>query len=172
FPGNLAPSPIPQKAQHKPSKTTSRKQAKPNTMVWPFTYSSATGTSPQTSSNINPSTGDESSTVLLPTTGAPDDNPPPYTATPNANPLRRPPPLNLPVLNALRSKRCVLASTSPRRRQLISMLSLPNLQVVAPTFAENLPKSLTPFEYVAQTAEQKCVGVYAAQVDRDEKEAG
>lgn len=52
------------------------------------------------------------------------------------------------------------------------MLSLPNLQVVAPTFAENLPKSLTPFEYVAQTAEQKCVGVYAAQVDRDEKEAG
>ncbi|CAG8889504.1 unnamed protein product [Penicillium nalgiovense] len=62
-------------------------------------------------------------------------------------PLPRPPPLNLPVLNSLRSQRVILASQSPRRKQIMSFLGLPNIEIIPSNAAEDLPKSLGPFEY-------------------------
>ena len=59
----------------------------------------------------------------------PDEAPPSYeaaakpiTAPPKPPPLRAPLPLDLPVLNALRGKRVILASASPRRKQLLAQV--------------------------------------------------
>ncbi|KAF2751503.1 Maf-domain-containing protein [Sporormia fimetaria CBS 119925] len=86
----------------------------------------------------------------------------------------RPPiPLNLPALVALRGKRVVLASQSPRRRQLLSQartqIGLTNLDVVPSRFAEDLPKSLSPLEYVLETASIKAREVYRQEIDNTEK---
>lgn len=52
-------------------------------------------------------------------------NGPPSSA---AKPLPRGPfPLDIPVLNQLKGKRVILASASPRRKQLLSTVSLLNL---------------------------------------------
>lgn len=65
---------------------------------------------------------------------AEDLDPPPYDAAGGVavpiqekalikSPLPRPPfPLDLPVLNYLRNKRVILASGSPRRRQLLAQV--------------------------------------------------
>lgn len=75
---------------------------------------------------------------------------------------RAPFPLELPVLSQLRGKRVILASASPRRKQIISLLGLTNIEVVPSTKPENLSKEdLGAFEYVLQTAIQKCLDVYA-----------
>ncbi|KAF2476134.1 Maf-domain-containing protein [Lindgomyces ingoldianus] len=84
-------------------------------------------------------------------------------------PSRLPMPLNLPALMSLRGKRVVLASQSPRRRQLLAQIGLINLDVVPSSFAENLPKSLSPFEYVLRTATEKALDVYAREIDNSEK---
>ena len=71
----------------------------------------------------------------------PSEPPPPYTdnpSAPNANdrsatgtpgarrpPPGPPPPLNIPTLNTLRRERVVLASASPRRRQLLAQVRSP-----------------------------------------------
>lgn len=94
-------------------------------------------------------------------------DPPKPTTTPRGTPLPRPPPLSLPVLNALRSKRVILASQSPRRRQIISYLGLPNIEIIPSNADENLPKSLTPFEYVLGTATKKAQAVYEAEIDNE-----
>ncbi|KAJ5131361.1 Maf-like protein [Penicillium bovifimosum] len=73
------------------------------------------------------------------------DKPPPKST--RGAPLPRPPPLNLPVLNNLRSRRVILASQSPRRKQIISFLGLPNLEIIPSNAAEDLPKSLGAFDY-------------------------
>ncbi|CCU80013.1 putative septum formation protein Maf [Blumeria hordei DH14] len=89
---------------------------------------------------------------------------------------RAPFPLELPVLSQLRGKRVILASASPRRKQIISLVSLwcalilpsnwkqlglTNIEVVPSTKPENLSKEdLGAFEYVLQTAIQKCLDVY------------
>lgn len=78
-------------------------------------------------------------------------------------PLPPPPPLELPALLLLRNKRVILASASPRRRQLLSQIGLTNLEIIPSNFAENLPKTLAPFEYVLSTATQKALGVYQAE---------
>jgi len=101
----------------------------------------------------------------------PTDPPPSYDAAAPQNsrlpPPRAPLPLDLPVLNALRGKKIILASGSPRRKQLLAQIGLTNLTIIPSSFAENLPKSLSPFDYVLQTAQQKALAVY-----RRECEAG
>lgn len=127
----------------------------------------------------------------------PADPPPSYESTSQPSPvasggpapsprpiLRAPLPLDLPVLNALRGKKIILASASPRRKQLLaqvgsrfpateitltsnSQIGLTNLTIIPSTFAEDLSKSLTPFEYVLQTATQKCIAVYQKECDND-----
>ncbi|KAF2017711.1 Maf-domain-containing protein [Aaosphaeria arxii CBS 175.79] len=82
---------------------------------------------------------------------------------------RLPLPLNLPALAALKGKRIILASQSPRRRQLLAQLGLVNLDVVPSNFAEDLPKSLSPLEYVLQTASAKAQDVYKREIDNAAK---
>lgn len=48
--------------------------------------------------------------------------------TPGSKPLPRGPfPLDIPVLNQLRGKRMILASASPRRKQILSSVDFPIL---------------------------------------------
>lgn len=97
------------------------------------------------------------------------DPPPAYEATPTARtPLPRPPPLTLAALNNLRQKRVILASASPRRRNLMSLLSLP-IEVIPSNAAEDLPKTLAPFEYVLATATKKAQAVYEQEIVNEEK---
>lgn len=95
------------------------------------------------------------------------DPPGPKPTTTRGTPLPRPPPLSLPVLNALRTKRVILASQSPRRRQIISYLGLPNIEIIPSNADENLPKTLTPFEYVLGTATKKAQAVYETEIDNE-----
>lgn len=97
------------------------------------------------------------------------DPPPAYTATTTAPRLPRPPPLSLAVLNDLRQKRVILASASPRRRQLLSLLGLPNVEVIPSNAAEDLPKTLSPFEYVLATATKKAHAVYESEITNEVK---
>ncbi|KAJ9611348.1 hypothetical protein H2200_004532 [Cladophialophora chaetospira] len=116
--------------------------------------------------------------------GIPSDNPPSYDALsippptgvqpsggapPGRRPLRPPPPLELPALTLLRGKRVVLASQSPRRKQLLSQIGLSNVEIVPSQFEENLPKSISPFEYVLATATQKALAVYKIEINNEEK---
>ncbi|RHZ43968.1 nucleotide diphosphatase, partial [Aspergillus thermomutatus] len=97
------------------------------------------------------------------------DPPPAYDASAAPTPrLPRPPPLPLPVLNALRTKRVILASASPRRRQILSLLGLP-FEVLPSNAAEDFPKSMEPFEYVLATATKKAQAVYEAEINNEEK---
>ncbi|KAK2733319.1 acetylserotonin methytransferase-like protein [Colletotrichum kahawae] len=86
--------------------------------------------------------------------------PPPPAGGPGPGP-RAPLPLNLPIISYLQSKRVVLASASPRRRQLLAQVGLTNLEITPSTKPEDLDKSAYgPYEYVAATARQKCLDVY------------
>ncbi|KAF9987667.1 hypothetical protein BGZ65_002525 [Modicella reniformis] len=69
--------------------------------------------------------------------------------------------LNIKWLNALNAKRVVLASSSPRRKDILSNLGV-NYIVVPSTFPETLDKSLFshPSEYVKENARQKALEVY------------
>jgi septum formation protein len=108
---------------------------------------------------------------LLTSNNEPNDPPPAYDSQtrPSRGALPRPPPLSLPVLNDLRKRRVILASQSPRRKQIISFLGLPNIEIIPSNAEENLPKSLAPFEYVLGTATKKAQAVYAQEVDNEEK---
>jgi septum formation protein len=104
-------------------------------------------------------------------TATTDDLPPAYetaTSTPKRN-LPPPPPLPLPTLISLRSKRVILASSSPRRRQIISYLGLPNIEIIPSDFPEDLPHTLQPIEYVLATATQKAESVYTREIVNEEK---
>ncbi|KAH0606837.1 uncharacterized protein H6S33_003671 [Morchella sextelata] len=91
--------------------------------------------------------------------------PPPYTRTKSPRPRA---PLSLPALDALRGKRVILASASPRRKQLLSQIGLTDIEVVPSKFAENLDKAhYTPFEYVLATATNKCADVYKTEIDNE-----
>lgn len=102
----------------------------------------------------------------------PSDPPPPYITAAAAHglPLRQsaparpgPLPLSLPILDHLRTRRVILASASPRRRALLHQIGLTNLEIHPSPSPEDLDKSThTPEEYVAATARQKCMAVYAA----------
>ena len=99
---------------------------------------------------------------------APAEPPPSYeiAAQPKPPPLRTPLPLQLPLITSLHDKRVILASASPRRKQLLAQIGLTNLQIIPSPLPENLPKeSLSPFEYVLQTAVQKATHVYTTEID-------
>ncbi|KAI9892120.1 MAG: hypothetical protein M1814_001826 [Vezdaea aestivalis] len=103
----------------------------------------------------------------------PIDAPPSYEATTqslrpqNAPRPRGPLPLDLPALNLLKGKRIILASASPRRKQLLAQVGLHNLEVIPSNTPEDLPKSLSPFEYVLQTASQKALAVYQQEINNE-----
>ncbi|KAI1363861.1 inosine triphosphate pyrophosphatase-like protein [Xylaria arbuscula] len=110
----------------------------------------------------------------------PADPPPAYAPTAKEHGLairqsqpfqpagRRPPPLaplDLPILKYMQTHRVILASASPRRRALLGQLGLPNIEVMASTKPENLPKDqMGAFEYVSSTAQQKALDVYNAAI--------
>ncbi|KAG4028558.1 hypothetical protein MFRU_020g00020 [Monilinia fructicola] len=77
-------------------------------------------------------------------------------------PLPRGPfPLDIPLLQHLKGKRVILASASPRRKQILASIGLTNLEIIPSPLPENLSKEhLGPFDYVLQTAIQKCLSVY------------
>ncbi|KAF6833359.1 acetylserotonin methytransferase-like protein [Colletotrichum plurivorum] len=87
---------------------------------------------------------------------------PPPAGGPGPGPGPRPPlPLNLPIISYLKSKRVILASASPRRRQLLAQVGLTTLEITPSTKPEDLDKTAYgPYEYVAATARQKCLDVY------------
>ncbi|PGH12061.1 septum formation protein Maf [Polytolypa hystricis UAMH7299] len=107
-------------------------------------------------------------------TTSPTSPPPSYEqastrTTTTTTPLPRPPPLALPALASLRTKRVILASASPRRKQIISFLGLPNVEIIPSNTAENFPKSLSPFEYALFTATEKAQEVYKQEVNNAER---
>ncbi|OCL03579.1 Maf-domain-containing protein [Glonium stellatum] len=78
--------------------------------------------------------------------------------------------LDLPVLNMVRGKRVILASRSPRRKALLAQIGLRDVEIIPSTFPEDLPKSLSPFEYVLQTATNKSLEVYRREINSDKGE--
>nr|POF17083.1 maf-like protein c3g6.03c [Quercus suber] len=98
------------------------------------------------------------------------DDPPKRNGTSPAPGRRAPPPLDLPALNMIRGKRVILASASPRRRQLLGQIGLNDLEIIPSTLPENQDKGLGPFEYVLATAEMKARNIYAAEIDSDKGE--
>ncbi|KAJ5925965.1 dTTP/UTP pyrophosphatase [Penicillium verhagenii] len=97
-----------------------------------------------------------------------NDSPPAYDPSikpapaPSRGALPRPPPLSLPALNALRSKRVILASQSPRRRQIISFLGLPNLEIIPSNADEDLPQ-------IPRSTTKKAQAVYTQEIDNEVK---
>ncbi|KAK2762146.1 hypothetical protein FQN54_001153 [Arachnomyces sp. PD_36] len=83
--------------------------------------------------------------------------------------LPTPQPLSLPSLSQLRTQRVILASASPRRKQIIAYLGLQNVEIIPSTFPEDLPKTLSPFEYCLQTATKKAQSVYRKEIDNQER---
>jgi len=69
--------------------------------------------------------------------------------------------LNVAWLNQLNTKNVILASTSPRRKEIMNHLAI-NYKIVATTFEENLDKALFPHptDYVKENALQKALEVY------------
>jgi septum formation protein len=78
-------------------------------------------------------------------------------------------PLEHPTLVKLHGQRVILASASPRRRHLLAQVGLANVEIIPSMSAENLPKSLSPFEYVLATATEKAMTVYRAEIDNAAK---
>jgi septum formation protein len=111
-------------------------------------------------------------------TSIPNEPPPSYESsnqrllspsTPSALPPRGPLPLELPALVRLRNQRVILASASPRRRALLSQIGLRDIEIIPSPFAEDLPKTLSPMDYVLQTAIEKVRAVYNVEVNNAEK---
>lgn len=113
-------------------------------------------------------------------TPAPLDPPPSYETTasnPPKSPTTKGPlqraallPLDLPLLSSIQGRRIILASASPRRRQLLAQIGISNLSVIPSTVPEAFSKTLSPFEYVLQTATQKAMTVYSSQIDSPDGE--
>ncbi|OAA62673.1 acetylserotonin methytransferase-like protein [Niveomyces insectorum RCEF 264] len=96
--------------------------------------------------------------------------PPPLLRQPGMR--KPPPPLDLPILNYLRTHRVILASASPRRKALLAQIGLTNLEVWPSTEPEDLPKNaLGGWEYAAATARRKCLAVYQAALAAQEAAA-
>ncbi|KAL6706385.1 hypothetical protein ACN47E_005491 [Coniothyrium glycines] len=80
-----------------------------------------------------------------------------------------PPPLALPALNLLRRSRVVLASASPRRRQLLAQIGLTNIDIVPSKFAEDLSHDLGALNYVLETASAKAQDVYKTELNNEQR---
>jgi septum formation protein len=74
-----------------------------------------------------------------------------------------------PVMHILSSQRIVLASASPRRKQILENIGL-KFEVVSSSFEENIDKTkfTHPYEYAMATAAGKCEEV-ARRLYKDEK---
>ncbi|EPY53157.1 maf-like protein [Schizosaccharomyces cryophilus OY26] len=70
--------------------------------------------------------------------------------------------LDTPVHRLLKDKRVILASGSPRRKELFRQMGFSNIEISVSGFAEDLAKSayITPWEYAADTSSQKALAVY------------
>lgn len=80
----------------------------------------------------------------------------PFTCTNNMDKLAK----------ALAKERVILASTSPRRIELLKQIGCKDVDVVPSHFKEDLPKhSMSPFQYVVDTAKGKAMSVYQATID-------
>ncbi|KAK3397839.1 hypothetical protein B0T20DRAFT_453890 [Sordaria brevicollis] len=118
-------------------------------------------------------------TAMDPTEPAPE-NPPAYIAAARKHgiplrqsaPIRRGPmPLQLPILDHLRTKRVILASASPRRRALLNQLGLTDVEVFPSDKPEDVEKNkITPEEYVAETARRKVLHVYEQALKQQEED--
>jgi MAF protein len=85
----------------------------------------------------------------------------------SAPPRKGPQPFEIPILQYLKTHRVILASASPRRKALLSQVGLTNIEIIASTKPEDLPKeALGPYEYVSATARQKCVDVYTTAIEQ------
>ncbi|KAI6016750.1 Maf Ham1 [Pisolithus marmoratus] len=84
----------------------------------------------------------------------------------------RPNALKTPGIERLRNKRVVLASASPRRKEILRTLGL-DPEVIPSTFQENLPLSSFEniHEYPVATATQKAVEVYKRLVEENPDDA-
>ncbi|WPH03190.1 maf-like protein c3g6.03c [Acrodontium crateriforme] len=89
----------------------------------------------------------------------------PKGALPGRPMMRGPLPLDLPALNMIRGKRVILASASPRRRQLLAQIGLTDLEIIPCTLPEDQDYSLGPFAYVLATAENKARHIYKCEID-------
>ncbi|KAM0521099.1 hypothetical protein ACHAPE_002572 [Trichoderma viride] len=91
----------------------------------------------------------------------------PAAGRPRAGSMRRPlQPLDIPIIRHLNSKRVILASASPRRKQLLQQIGLTNLEITPSTKPEDLDKkAYGPWEYVATTAHNKCLDVYTTSIE-------
>ena len=89
--------------------------------------------------------------------------------TPPIIPPRGPQPLDLPAISRIHGRRVILASASPRRRQLLAQIGLRDVEIIPSTFEENLSKSLTPFQYVLNTATEKAMRVYNKEINNTAK---
>ncbi|KAI9172166.1 dTTP/UTP pyrophosphatase [Paramyrothecium foliicola] len=85
----------------------------------------------------------------------------------NRPPMRKGPlPLDVPIIKYLNTKRVILASASPRRKALLQQMGLTNFEVIPSTKPEDLDKSAYgPWEYVSETARQKCLEVYTTTLE-------
>ena len=66
-----------------------------------------------------------------------------------------------PIRHILKQQRLILASSSERRKQILSTIGL-EFEVISSNFAENLPKESFshPIEYVKENAKQKAIDVW------------
>ncbi|KAJ7597450.1 inosine triphosphate pyrophosphatase-like protein [Mycena floridula] len=80
--------------------------------------------------------------------------------------------LQTPAIKKLKDKRIVLASNSPRRREILQTFGIAP-DIVPSTFAENLPLSSFEdiHEYPVATATHKAVEVYERLVEKDPEDA-
>ncbi|TKX22962.1 Maf-like protein [Elsinoe australis] len=83
---------------------------------------------------------------------------------------RGPIPFKLPALEMLKGRRVILASASPRRKQLLAQIGLTDLEIIPSNAPEDFSKTLAPFEYVLQTAESKAMAVYKQEIDSSKGE--
>jgi len=74
--------------------------------------------------------------------------------------------LKIPALTKMAGKRIVLASASPRRKEILKTFGL-DPEIVVSTFAENLPHDHfnNVYEYPVGTATEKAVEVYQQMLD-------
>ncbi|KAF3063225.1 maf-like protein domain-containing protein [Trichoderma breve] len=91
----------------------------------------------------------------------------PPAGRPRAGSMRRPlQPLDLPIIKHLNSNRVILASASPRRKQLLQQMGLANLEITPSLKPEDLDKkAYGPWEYVSTTARNKCLDVYTTTLE-------
>ncbi|CAI5440238.1 unnamed protein product [Caenorhabditis angaria] len=64
---------------------------------------------------------------------------------------------------------CVLASQSPNRLKLLQQIGLKNIKVHVSNYEEDLPKTLSPQEFVTQTAYWKLKKVVDELLEKEEK---